>query len=637
MTMADDADAPQRVVPGYELLRPLGRGGMAVAYLARQLSLGRRVVLKFLFRDPGLDPIEQAARFRREAELMASLSHPNIATIFDFGIDDGQPFLVMEYVEGGDLRNQMEPGRPMAAERVRRLLRALVQALECLHQHGILHRDLKPENILMAREDTPKVSDFGIAVPEALVGSLTHSGHFAGTIGYMAPEVQYRLPVDERADQYALAAVTYELLTGQLPLGVFPDPSQVSPRLHRSVDVALRRALREDRSDRFATIRAFGDALDRALATPRRRHRVWFITSAAALAAFGLLAFTASRQNRPLTLSPWERVAEGRVRASAPPNADASAEGRVRASAPPNARAAESVANAPTSAGAVVASVPAPLLTNSVGMRLVLIPHGTFFMGSPDADPYARADEKPRHEVVVRDAFYMGACEVTVREFRRFVEATGHRTRPESDGRGGAIYDRQQNKTVMRPELNWRNPGFKRAQADDEPVVQVCREDAIAYCEWLTRREGVLYRLPTEAEWEYACRAGSDAPWSFGNDKEALGDYAWFRENAGATTHPVGRKHPNAFGLYDVYGNVWEWCSDRYLPGYDQPDSLDEDESEASNRRGYVIRGGSFGSIATEEARSASRRGAAVGYRYHSCGFRVRRALSPPESGVRSP
>jgi formylglycine-generating enzyme required for sulfatase activity len=308
--------------------------------------------------------------------------------------------------------------------------------------------------------------------------------------------------------------------------------------------------------------------------------------------------------------------------------------GEVKASAPPNAPAPERVATSPAPA-AVAASAPAAVLTNSVEMRLVLIPKGTFFMGSPDTDPYARPDEKPRHEIVVQHAFYMGACEVTVGEFRQFVEATGYRTTPERDGRGGAIYDRQQKKTVFSVGFDWRDPGFKRVQADDEPVVQICREDAIAFCEWLTQREGVPYRLPTEAEWEYTCRAGSDAPWFFGSDKEALGDYAWFKGNAGATTHPVGRKHPNAFGLYDMNGNVWEWCRDRYVPGYDQPDSSDTDE--ASSRQEYVIRGGSFGSSAIEEARSANRRGAVVGYRYYSCGFRVRRALAPPKAGVRSP
>ena len=283
--MAEDADLVRRVIPGYELLRPIGRGGMGVAYLAQQLSLGRRVVVKFLNWDPDHDPLEQAARFRREAELMARVSHPNIATIFDYGIDDGQPYLVMEYVEGGDLRSHLVPGKPLGAERVRQLVRALVKALECLHQYGILHLDLKPENILMAGEDTPKVSDFGIAVPGGSMGAPPEPDQFLGTIGYVAPEQQYRLQVDERSDQYSLAALCYELLTGQLPLGAFPLPSRENPRLHASVDPVILRALSEDRSDRFATIGEFGEALDRALAIPRRRrHRPWVVTAAALLA-----------------------------------------------------------------------------------------------------------------------------------------------------------------------------------------------------------------------------------------------------------------------------------------------------------------------------------------------------------------
>src|SRR5271154_5863002 len=139
--MAEDADLTGHVIPGYELLRPIGRGGMGAAYLARQLSLDRLVVIKFLNRDPDHDPLEQAARFRREAELMARVSHPNIATIFHYGIDDDQPYLVMEYVEGGDLRSHLVPGKPLGTERVRHLLRPLVKALECLHEYGILHLD----------------------------------------------------------------------------------------------------------------------------------------------------------------------------------------------------------------------------------------------------------------------------------------------------------------------------------------------------------------------------------------------------------------------------------------------------------------------------------------------------------------
>src|SRR4051812_2163870 len=282
--MLKDADPDVRLIPGYELIRPIGRGGMGVAYLAKQLSLGRPVVIKFLTPGPDVDPAEQAERFRREAEMMAKISHPNIITIFDFGIDEGRPFLVMEYIEGGDLRKQMEPGRPLPVERVRPLVRRLVRALDFVHRHRILHRDLKPENILMDREDTPKVSDFGLAVPEAAAGSLTRSGLTMGTIGYIAPEQQYRLPVDERTDQYSLAAMTYELLTGHLPLGAFSKPSRLNPRVHPSVDAVILRALSEDRNDRFPTLGEFGDALDRALAIPHRR-RLLFGTIATLVVA----------------------------------------------------------------------------------------------------------------------------------------------------------------------------------------------------------------------------------------------------------------------------------------------------------------------------------------------------------------
>jgi serine/threonine-protein kinase len=297
--MLKDPELDVRLIPGYELLRPIGRGGMGVAYLARQLSLGRQVVIKILNPAPDVDPAEQAARFRREAEMMAQISHPNVTTIFDFGIDEGRPYLVMEYVEGGDLRKQMVAGNPLPIDRVRDLLRSLVRALEFVHNHGILHRDLKPENILMDREDTPKVTDFGIAVPEAARGDITRSGYAMGTIGYIAPEQQYRLPVDERADQYSLAALSYEMLTGQLPLGAFPPPSRLNRKLHPSVDAVILRALSEDRTDRYDTLGAFGDALDRALAVPHRRRLLAVVSSALVLLGAAGLTTLESLRNRP--------------------------------------------------------------------------------------------------------------------------------------------------------------------------------------------------------------------------------------------------------------------------------------------------------------------------------------------------
>jgi hypothetical protein len=260
-------------IPGYELLHQIGQGGMGEVYVARQLTLGRLVAVKFLAPEPGVEPHEALDRFRREAELMARVSHPNIASVFDFGCVDDRPYLVMEYVEGGDLRRRMTPGEPADVGDVRSVVGPVCEALSYLHRQGILHRDLKPENILMHDEINPKVADFGIAVLSGGASALTRTGHGLGTLGYVAPEQQYRLKVDERADQYSLAAIAYELLTGEKALGVFKPPSYHNARLDPGVDAVILRALQEEPSERYPSIRAFGKALDEALAAVRPRSR----------------------------------------------------------------------------------------------------------------------------------------------------------------------------------------------------------------------------------------------------------------------------------------------------------------------------------------------------------------------------
>jgi eukaryotic-like serine/threonine-protein kinase len=647
--MPGDEDIGLRHLPGYRLLRPIGRGGMGVTYLAKQLSLGRQVVVKYLRPHPDLDPLEQAARFRREAELMAGASHPNVVTIFDFGIDDGRPYLVMEYVEGGDLRAQMVPGEPLPVGRVRALLGPLVRALEYLHRIGILHRDLKPENILMDHEDIPKVSDFGIAVPQSDVGALTRDDRTLGTVGYAAPEQQYRLRVDERSDQYSLAAVVYEMLTGQLPLGSFPPPSRLNRRVPPAADAVILRALSEDRDDRYATIVAFGDALDRALAAPAGRRRLlWAASAVVLLALFGIRG--AQRRGQVVALvDPAPKAAVPAPKVEVPAKAAVPA---AKAAVPAPKAEIPPKADPPAPEGRrddrapAIAARPAPrpdepparavkTVVNSLGMVLVRVPPGEFLMGSADADPTARPEEKPQHLVRLKKSFYLGAYEVTVGQFRAFVEATGYRTKAEEDGKGGAIYDVKRKKVVKDSSLSWRRPGYWRPQADDEPVVQVTWHDAIAFCEWLTEREGIDYRLPTEAEWEYACRAGSSGRWCFGDDPAPLGDYAWTRENAGFIPHAVGTKRPNAFGLCDMHGNVWEWCQDRYAAPY--PPGPEENPKGPSEGHERVVRGGSWDFPEVERTRSAERHHHTSSYRYYTIGFRVRRAIAPPTTPPKAP
>jgi formylglycine-generating enzyme required for sulfatase activity len=258
-------------------------------------------------------------------------------------------------------------------------------------------------------------------------------------------------------------------------------------------------------------------------------------------------------------------------------------------------------------APAPVPDEPAKLLTNTIGMKLVLVPSGVFLMGSPDSDEDAQAIEKPQHRVQITRPFYLGASAVTQGQYR-----------------------------VVTGESPSRFKG-----SDDLPVEQVSWNDAVGFCNKLSEREGVTpyyqsgmasppgaegYRLPTEAEWEYACRGGSATRFSFGDDESSLGEYAWFRGNSGNRTHPVGQKRPNAFGLYDMHGNVWEWCWDGCEENY-YGKSPGADPLGPSQAAYGVFRGGGW-NYYPRDCRSAYRNWGTPEFRYYYVGFRVARVQS---------
>jgi serine/threonine protein kinase len=273
-------------VQGYEILRTLNEGGMGKIYLARQHALNRLVCVKVVSIPEGEDAEQCRSRFYREAELLASASHPHILSIFDFGTtgDLGLPYLVTEYIEGGDLRRHMTAGQSTPLAFARSILHQVGDALTYLHSKGIVHRDLKPENILMPTESLAKVGDFGIAVLKDKVGVLTESLLGMGTVGYVAPEQQYGLKVDDRADQYSLAALSYELLTGRRPLGLFPPPSRVNSELNPETDAVVLKGLAEEPKNRFPSVQEYSTALEKALANSPHRARLSHPT------AFGIVA-----------------------------------------------------------------------------------------------------------------------------------------------------------------------------------------------------------------------------------------------------------------------------------------------------------------------------------------------------------
>jgi len=216
---------------------------------------------------------------------------------------------------------------------------------------------------------------------------------------------------------------------------------------------------------------------------------------------------------------------------------------------------------------------------NSIGMKLVRVPKGEFVMGSRPGNPNADGDERAHAVTLTRD-YWIGAFEVTQSQYERVM------------GRN--------------PSLG-QGPGIEDGGAH-HPVDRISWNDAVEFCTRLSalpdeRAAGRVYRLPTEAEWEYACRAGSPGEYAFGDDVRMLGEYAWYAENSGIEPHPVGRKKPNAWGLYDMHGNAWEWCADWYERYSGGPAIDPTGPSQGTDR---VYRGGSNG-YAAPYCRSANR------------------------------
>jgi len=263
----------------YRVEAVVGRGGMGAVFRARDLRLERDVAIKIVRADLVGDP-DSRARFQREAQIVARLQHPAIVTVFDYGnLPDGAAFLVMEFVRGEDLRHLLKREKTLPPARTVALVAGVAAGVDAAHRAGVLHRDLKPENILLpANGSGPKVLDFGVAkmtdTAATTSGLITHGTTIVGTPAYMAPEQLRGETLDERADVYSLAVMTYETLTGRLPFGEgsFTDIGirHVEGRvavdgLSDGVAPLLQRALALDRDERPATTVAFAEALRQLL------------------------------------------------------------------------------------------------------------------------------------------------------------------------------------------------------------------------------------------------------------------------------------------------------------------------------------------------------------------------------------
>jgi formylglycine-generating enzyme required for sulfatase activity len=311
----------------------------------------------------------------------------------------------------------------------------------------------------------------------------------------------------------------------------------------------------------------------------------------------------------------------------------------------------------PKAAGGAPESSPKQI-TNSIGMKLTLVPSGEFMMGSGESvedttrffkEKYGidwlTADlvknEHPQHRVRITKPFFLGTYHVTRGQFRQFITDSVYQTDAERGSKPGSYgWDAEKKTIVFSRDFSWRKTGF--VQTDEHPVVNVSWNDALAFCDWLSKKEGKKYRLPTEAEWEYACRAGTTTRYSSGDDPETLArvanvcDVTTKAKLAGfvtihpikasdgfAFTAPVGHFEPNGFGLYEMPGNASQWCADRYGKDY-YSESPTDDPTGPETGSSRVLRGDSWngGLIG---GRSANRYSYWPTYRSDSIGFRVAR------------
>jgi serine/threonine protein kinase/Tol biopolymer transport system component len=669
----------------YRIEKLLGQGGMATVFMGFDTLLERQVAIK-LIRKGAFSPevlSKVLKRFEREVKTLARLSHLHIINIFDYGNYQGSPFLVMEHLQGGTLKDRV--GTPMDPQEAARLLLPIAGALAHSHNEGIVHRDIKPSNILIDKNGAPQLADFGIAriLDIGDTTALTLTGMGIGTPEYMSPEQGLGEGADPRSDVYALGVVFYEMITGCKPFeGDTPmkvinqhinaplrKPSEMIPGISKGVESAILKAMEKEPDDRYQGMDSFIQdlkAIAQKLEIPetvvsppiqetseveetrddfdfgvggtvpvvqtvdaekgQQRVRVprwgWYLVLGIVIVGF-IAGWILNNREEGLP-----------VEVTQIPEAVAGIATETRAATdtikPTNTDKIEptetSTPTSPTTQTSTPTSIPRPtkdprstIISPTDGMSMSYIPGGSFEMGSEAVN-----SEKPIHSVFL-DAYYFDQTEVTNSMFASFVNETGYVTDAEKRGDSYVAYG-----GMTTSGADWQHPNGPESNLDelgDYPVVHISWNDAVAYCNWAGRR------LPTEAEWEKAARGGLERklyPW--GSETPVCTPNAPNGAQfltCGKEPKPIKSFSPNGYGIYDVVGNVREWVSDWYSVDYFAQSANVNPEGPTSGDK-HVVRGSSWTSVLSE-VRVASRSAYVPDGSSNGIGFRCALSINNEE------
>ena len=567
----------------YEIQRVLGQGGFGITYLALQQGLNRIVAIKeffmenFCVRNADTHHVTIATegsrelveryrnKFLKEARNIAKLEHPNIVSIIDVFEENSTAYYVMKYAQNGSLDDKVKrEGHLSEAEATRYILK-IANALRFVHQHKMTHLDVKPSNILLSDNDEPWLIDFGLSKQyDAKTGEQTSSTPPGYSPGY-APIEQYMAggagTFSPESDIYSLGATFYKLLTGNTP----PDASTVANNglpvqalkekgVSQQTIYAIFQAMEPLRKDRLHDMDRFINLLEKEPSEKPAAQQLSQPYTVQTIISEGTAPAAVVHHKEQAEAQPQPQPKQSHAPVLEEKRTNWIGLG-VALSVIVLIVGTVFILNNYSQVNEAWTNEKKTFEANGVSFTMIPVEGGTFTMGATSEMTEPWDDEKPTHQVTL-SSYYIGETEVT--------------------------------QALWKAVMDFNPSNFK---GDDLPVEKVSWDDCQIFIGRLNALTGKRFRLPTEAEWEFAARGGNQSRHTQYSGSSHIDDVAWYEGNSSEKTHPVKTKQPNELGIYDMSGNVFEWCQD-WFGSYSS--HAQTNPTGASSGSVYVFRGGSW-------------------------------------------